>query len=95
MQTALVVVVYGSAVVLALYLLYSFHAKAWYWHGLSIAAAFAVGLFPVGSLPIPEAWMAKPAISFVIGFLFIFLLIWGIGAPFFREGHGPRHIRHA
>ena len=95
MQTVLVVAVYGAAAALALYLLYFFHAKAWYWHTLSVMAAVAIGLMPVGALPIPEAWMAAPATSLVTGFFFLFLLLWGVGGPFFRSPHPSRQARHA
>jgi hypothetical protein len=90
MQPILVAVVYGSALVLALALLYFFHAK-WYWHALSAAGAFVVGLMP----PIEGAW--RPP-DLLVGFVFVFLFVWGLGAPLFRAHHHPprsRVERHA
>ncbi len=89
MQPILVALVYGSALVLALALLYFFQAK-WYWHALSVAAAFAIGLMP----PF-EAW--RPP-DLLVGFVFVFLFVWGFGAPFFRRRHRhprPHAERHA
>lgn len=88
MQPALVASVYVSALVLALALLYFFHAK-WYWHVLSVLAAVAVGIAP----PM-ESWWPP---DLVIGFVFFFLLIWGLGAPLFYTHHrhpGPRAPHH-
>lgn len=88
MQPALVALVYGSALVLALALLYLFHAR-WYWHVLSILGAVAVGIAP----PLESWWPPDLA----IGFVFVFLLTWGIGAPLFHSHHrhpGPSTPRH-
>jgi hypothetical protein len=88
MQPILVAVVYGSALVLVLALLYFFQAK-WYWHALSVLAAIAIGLMP----PM-ETW--RPP-DLLVGFVFFFLFVWGFGVPFFRTHHyHPRHAeRHA
>ncbi len=91
MQTVLVFLVYGFSLALAVYLLYRFHAKAWYWHTLSTAAAIGLGLVPMQSMPLPAGWADKPVSSFVVGAVFTFLLVWGIGAPFFREHRVTRH----
>jgi hypothetical protein len=45
MQTTWVVVAYGASIAVALRLVYLFHSR-WYWHVLSILAAFGVGLTP-------------------------------------------------
>jgi len=84
-----VVLIFGSAAVLAILLLYFFRAKAWYWHVLSVVLAVVIGKIPIGSMPIPQEWMDKPA-SFGIGFIFVFLTLWGIGAPFFRPKRSLR-----
>ena len=78
MQSAWVALAFGSAILLALALLYAFHAR-WYWHVLSILAAGAVGLTPP-----PEGW--RPP-DLLVGAVFFFLFVWGIGAPFFRARH--------
>ena len=84
MNPVWVFLVYGSSFVLALALLYLFHAR-WYWHILSVALALVVGLlrFP------PEF---RPP-DLVVGFVFFLLLVWGIAAPLFAWKHGrvPEH----
>lgn len=85
------VLVYASAALLAFSLLYIFQHRAWYWHAISVLAALAVGLTP------PPADWSAPEYDLTVGFLFILLLLWGIGAPFFpgpRHRHPPQH-RHA
>ncbi|MGE5568042.1 MAG: hypothetical protein ACM3S5_03300 [Rhodospirillales bacterium] len=78
MNPVLVLLVYGSAFLLALVLLY-FYCVGWYWHALSAIAAFVIGLMPP-----PEAWQPP---DLLVGFLFVFLFVWGFGAPFFRGRH--------
>jgi hypothetical protein len=75
MQTVWVAVAYLFAVLLALALLYTFHAR-WYWHVLSVLAALAIGLAPP-----PEGWHPP---DLLVGSVFLFLFVWGIAAPFFR-----------
>ncbi|MEK7407822.1 MAG: hypothetical protein AAB225_22360 [Acidobacteriota bacterium] len=84
MGTTVVFLAYGCALVLALVLLYFVHAR-WYFHVLSIALALAVGLWPP-----PEGLAGRPLFDLLVGCLFVFLLIWGIGAPFFRPMHRRR-----
>lgn len=86
MSTALVFLVYGCSFALALVLLYFFHAR-WYWHVLSIAAAFAIGMYPP-----PEQW-AGPKFDLLLGFLFVFLFVWGVGEIFFHRIHRARGAR--
>lgn len=78
MQLVWVALAFGSAILLALALLYAFHTR-WYWHALSVLASGAVGLTPP-----PEGWHPP---DLLVGSVFFFLLIWGIGAPFFRAHH--------
>ncbi|HOL72976.1 MAG TPA: hypothetical protein PLA43_16345 [Bryobacteraceae bacterium] len=78
MNPLLVFVVYGAAFLLALALLYRY-CVGWYWHALSIVIAFVIGL-----TPFPEGW--RPP-DLVVGFFFVFLFVWGFGAPFFRGRH--------
>ena len=78
MQPVLVAVVYVAALVLALVLLFSFRVK-WYWHVPSILAALAVGLVP----PMGSWWPP----DLVVGFVFVLLLVWGIGGLLPRMHH--------
>jgi uncharacterized membrane protein YphA (DoxX/SURF4 family) len=95
MQTFWVLLVFAAAVLSALTLLYFFHAR-WYWHVLSLVAAMAAGLTPP-----PENW--RPP-DLLVGFVFLFLLLWGAGAPLFWKRHreearslelSRRHIRQS
>ena len=80
----MVFLVYGTMAVLALVLLYCFHAN-WYWHVLSVLVAFAIGFMPPDVIPVPAAWGTTRDI--LLGAIFTFLVIWGIAAPFFRRHH--------
>jgi len=87
MNPVLVFLVYGAAFLLALVLLY-FYRVGWYWHALSVIAAFVIGLMP----PL-EAWQPP---DLLVGFFFVFLFVWGFGAPFFRARHrGAQFERRA
>jgi hypothetical protein len=77
-----VILAYGFAALLALALLYLSGPKAWFWHVLSGAAALAIGL-----MPIPPGWNT-PQTGLIVGFCFVFLLVWAVAAPFLR---GRRH----
>ena len=82
----MVFLIYGSAAVLALTLLYCFHTN-WYWHVLSLVLALAIGLMPPDMIPVPAAWGTTRDIA--TGSIFTFLVVWGIGAPLFRAHHRP------
>jgi len=75
---------YACAAGLPLVLLHFFHARAWYWHALSIGLALALGLTPV-----PLEW-STPGRDLMIGSVFVFLLVWGLAAPLFRA-HQTMH----
>ncbi len=86
MQAGLVALVYGCAVLGAAALLYFFHT-AWYWHALSVGAALAIGF-----TPFPPEW-GLPDLA--VGFVFVFLFVWGFAAPFFHTHHYHGHGRLA
>jgi hypothetical protein len=85
MSAAWVVLTYGASVILALLLLYFFHARSWYWHVLSAGVAVTLGLIPM------PARYAGPSSDLFIGFLFLLLLVWGVAAPLFRFLEVGRH----
>ena len=75
MSTTLASLIYLSAIVLPLWLLYQSGPKAWYWHLASLAAALVVGFAPGTPL------LQTVAGTFIYGFVFLALVIWGIGGP--------------
>ncbi len=85
MHPLVVTLVYGAALLIALALLYFFHA-GWYWHVLSVAAALALGL-----TPLPPEWTLP---DLLVGFVFALLFTWGFAAPFFRTHYAHRHVAH-
>ena len=85
MSPTVVMSCYGSAAVLALYLLWHFGAKHWYWHVLSVAIALTIGLMPM------NATLNQPVYTLVIGWTFLFLFLWGIAAPVVAAIHHPPH----
>lgn len=91
MSPVLVVVCYGSAALIALLALWLFGVKHWWWHALSIVVAFAVGL---ARLPEP---FNQPSWTLVIGWVFVFLFLWGAAAPVFaalRHQGTAFHAKH-
>jgi thiol:disulfide interchange protein len=68
------------ALALPIYLLYRFRSQAWYWHVLAVIVALVIGLMPGTAL------LQTLAGSMLYGFVFVFLMIWGIGGliPFRR-----------
>ena len=56
---------------------------------VSVLTALAIGLVPPGMIPVPGTWGVARDIT--IGFVFIFLIVWGGGAPLFRRHHQTPH----
>lgn len=82
-----VFVAYGISVALALLLVYLFHCR-WYWHVLSVLAAFGVGMTP--TLPV----LNGPTRDLLYGSVFLFLMVWGCAEPFVHRFH-RRPVEHA
>lgn len=87
MSTTVVFSAFAGSFVLALLLLYCFHAR-WYWHVLSVAAALVIGLTPP-----PESLAGRPLVDLLVGCLFVFLLVWGVGEIFMHRYHRGRKRR--
>jgi hypothetical protein len=85
MSLAIVTFTYAVTLVLALGLLYLFGPLRWYWHALSLAAALVLGMIPMS---VYDAWVSS-FFDLAYGNLIVFLLVWGICAPFFRHHHMP------
>jgi hypothetical protein len=83
MSPVLVALCYGSATLFSLYLLWHFGVKPWWSHALSVAIAFSLGF---ARLP---AFFDTPNMTLAVGWVFIFLLLWGIAAPFFSLARNP------
>jgi hypothetical protein len=83
MNSIVVALVYGAALILALALLYFFRV-GWYWHVLSAAAALGLGF-----TPLPSQWGIP---DLLVGFIFLLLLVWGGGSPLVRTHHV--HLPH-
>ena len=88
MSSALVVLIYLTALGLPILLLYRFHALAWYWHLFAIAAALALGFVPT-----PAEWKT-PAFDVAFGFCFILLMVWGVGGLVMFPRHHDHHQWH-
>jgi len=86
MNTTGILLIYGAAVALAAAVLYVFGAVRWYWHALSVLAAIALGLAPAP----PTAWRGQ-TYDLVIGFLFVLMLVWGVGGTLPIHNHRTRH----
>ena len=90
MSPLIVVLCYGSAVGLALVMLWYSGPKSWYLHLLGIAAAIGAG-----SVPLSGYW-STPDGTLRVGFAFLFLLFWGVGglgmSLWRHEWHW--HLRH-
>jgi thiol:disulfide interchange protein len=69
-------VIFLEAVVtlaLPIYLLYQFRSQAWYWHMLAVIVALVIGNMPGTAL------LQTQAGSMLYGFVFVVLMIWGVG----------------
>jgi hypothetical protein len=79
------ILLYAAILAVALYLLYHFKARAWYWHGLSVAAALGIGLTPP-----PPGWQG-PQYDVLFGSTFLLLFVWGLGGFLMYGTRRPRH----
>lgn len=75
MSPLLVASCYGSAAAVALLLLWYLGVKHWWWHAGSVVLAIGIG-----SIPLTEPFN-QPAWTLAIGWVFVFLMMWGVAAP--------------
>jgi hypothetical protein len=85
MFTMLAVLVYLLAIGIPLFLLYFYRSQSWYWHVLAILAALGLGFVPT-----PAGWKTA-GFDLGIGFVFILLLVWGVGGLVVFRSHKERH----
>jgi hypothetical protein len=62
-----------AALALPIYLLYRFRSQAWYWHVLAVIVGLTIGLMPGTAL------LQTLGGSMLYGFVFVVLMLWGIG----------------
>jgi hypothetical protein len=86
MSFLLVASCYGSAALLALFALWHFGVKHWWWHAGSIALALGVGL-----VRFPEPFN-QPSWTLVVGWVFVFFFLWGVAAPVVAALRHPPHF---
>lgn len=89
MFSILAVLMYLLAITVPVILLFRFHSQAWYWHILAVMAALGLGFVPT-----PPAWKTE-AFDLAFGFVFILLLVWGIGGLVVFRPHRPHREKHA
>jgi len=89
MFSSFAILVYLVALGLPIYFLFHFHSQAWYWHVLSALAALCLGLVPM------PAWAQAAYFDLLMGFLFVFLIVWGVGGLILFRPHHPHHEKHA
>jgi hypothetical protein len=58
---------------LPIFLLYRFRSQAWYWHVLAVIVALVIGNMPGTAL------LETFGGSMLYGFVFVVLMIWGLG----------------
>ena len=61
------------ALALPIYLLYRFRSQSWYWHVLAVIVALVIGNMPGTAL------LETLGGSMLYGFVFVVLMLWGIG----------------
>jgi hypothetical protein len=86
MFSLLAIVLDVIAVVVPIYLLYRFRSQAWYWHVLAVIVGLVVGLAPGTAL------LQTTGGTLLYGFVFIVLMVWGIGGLI---PYRPRQAKHA
>ena len=86
MNFSTIALVYALASAAAIFLLWRFSHVSWYWHGLAVVTAVALGFMP------PMRGAGTPVYDMAIGTLFLLLLVWGIGELAFKMFHIHRHV---
>lgn len=89
MFSILAVLAYLFAIAIPVFLLFHFRSQAWYWHLLATLGALGLGFVPT-----PPAWKTE-AFDLAFGFVFILLLVWGVGGLVVFRPHHPHKEKHA
>ena len=89
MFSVLAILIYAAAIAVPAWLLYHFGSGGWYWHVLAVLAAVALGL-----VPLPAA-LDRPLYELMVGFVFVFLMVWGLGGMFAIRLHHAKHAKNS
>lgn len=89
MFSMVAILVYLVAAAVPVWLLYHFGSEAWYWHLLALGGAVLLGFLP---LPVQ---LSSIGYDLAIGFVFVFLLIWGVGGLLSIRARRLHRERHA
>lgn len=76
MSSMWAVLIYAAAIGIPSFVLYRYGSAHWYWHALAILTALTVGLVP------PPFALQGIIFDAVCGFIFVVLMIWGMGGLF-------------
>ena len=89
MFSIVAVLIYLLAIGIPVFLLYHFRSQPWYWHILAALAALGLGFVPT-----PPTWKTE-SFDLAFGFVFILLLVWGIGGLVVFRPHTHHREKHA
>ena len=84
MFSVFAILTYVAAMAIPAWLLYYFGSEPWYWHLLAILAGLVLGFVPIPAL-------SSQSFDLVIGFVFVFLMVWGICGLFMWRPHREKH----
>jgi len=85
MFSVFAILIYMAAMAIPAWLLYHFGSESWYWHALAAAGGLLMGF-----IPLPAA-LSNPGYDLILGFAFVFLMVWGIGGLFMVRPHREKH----
>jgi hypothetical protein len=85
MFSVFAILIYMAAMAIPAWLLYHFGSEHWYWHALAVLTGLLLGF-----VPLPPAF-SNAGYDLVLGFVFVFLMVWGIGGLFLFRPHHEKH----
>jgi len=84
MFSVFAILIYMAAMAIPAGLLYYFGSEPWYWHVFAILAGLVMGFVPMPAL-------SNQSFDLLLGFAFVFLMVWGIGGLFMLRPHREKH----
>jgi hypothetical protein len=85
MFSVFAVLVYMAAMAIPVWLLYHFGSGHWFWHVFAVMIGLLLGVVPL------PAVFSNPTYDLIVGFVFVFLIVWGIGGLFPLRSHHEKH----